>query len=105
MSLRPEPIRPVPEETARVARAAFPKGIAYTSLRDELGTIFEDGDFSDLFPSRLGHEPRDTRVPRGWQKVAGACARGARPGLAASWAPRLVTPPARPDGNLRNRAD
>ncbi len=52
MSLRPEPIRPVPEETARVARAAFPKGTAYTKMRNELGTIFEDGDFSGLFPRR-----------------------------------------------------
>jgi hypothetical protein len=26
MSLRPQPLEPVPEETARVARAAFPKG-------------------------------------------------------------------------------
>ncbi len=26
MSLKPEPIGPVPQETARVAKAAFPKG-------------------------------------------------------------------------------
>ena len=26
MSLRPQPLAPVPDETARVARAAFPKG-------------------------------------------------------------------------------
>ncbi len=29
MSLHPEPIPPVPEETVRVARAAFPKGNIY----------------------------------------------------------------------------
>jgi len=29
MSLHPTPITPVPEETARVARAAFPKGNRY----------------------------------------------------------------------------
>ena len=52
MSLRPEPIRPVPEETARVARAAFPKGTTYTRMRDELGIVWEDGDFADLFPRR-----------------------------------------------------
>jgi len=26
MSLKPEPLEPVPKETARIARAAFPKG-------------------------------------------------------------------------------
>ena len=40
MSLKPTPIQPVPEETARVARAAFPKGNPYLRLRDELGAIF-----------------------------------------------------------------
>jgi transposase len=53
MSLRPDPIRPVPEGTARVARAAFRKGNPLLELRDELGTIFRDEDFADLFP-RLG---------------------------------------------------
>jgi transposase len=53
MSLRPDPIQPVPEETARVARAAFRKGNPLLSLRDELGTLFADADFADLFP-RLG---------------------------------------------------
>lgn len=52
MSLKPEPIQPVPEETARVARAVHPKGHPYLTLRDELGTIFEDEDFIDLFPKR-----------------------------------------------------
>ena len=53
MSLRPEPIRPVPEETDRVARAAFPRGDnAYMRMRDELGVIWEDEDFSGLFPKR-----------------------------------------------------
>ena len=52
MSLRPDPIRPVPEGTARVARAAFRKGNPLLKLRDELGTIFADEDFADLFPKR-----------------------------------------------------
>lgn len=50
MSLKPESIQPVPEETARVARAVHLKGHPYLTLRDELGTIFEDEDFVDLFP-------------------------------------------------------
>ncbi len=50
MSLKPKPIEAVPEETMRVARAAFPKGNPYLTLRDELGPIFRDEDFVDLFP-------------------------------------------------------
>ena len=50
MSLKPELILEVPELTEEVARAAFPKGNPYLSLRDNLGTIFEDEDFIDLFP-------------------------------------------------------
>jgi transposase len=53
MSLKPTLIQPVPEETARVARAAFRKGNPLLRLRDELGAIFADADFADLF-SKLG---------------------------------------------------
>jgi transposase len=48
--LRPVPIAPVPPETARVARAAFPKGHRYLRLADELGTLFRDEAFVTLFP-------------------------------------------------------
>ena len=48
MSLRPHPLEPVPEETARVARAAFPKGHPSLTLRDALGTIFRDDDCTTL---------------------------------------------------------
>jgi transposase len=51
MSLHPQPIGAIPEETARVARAAFPKGSPYLTLRDHLGTIYDDGDFPALFPA------------------------------------------------------
>src|SRR5215218_1458788 len=51
--LKPSPIEPVPEGTARVAKAAFRKGNPLLSLRDELGAIFADADFADLFP-KLG---------------------------------------------------
>ena len=50
MSLKPTPIQPVPEETIHVAKAAFPKGNLYLTLRDKLGTIFQDEDFAELFP-------------------------------------------------------
>ena len=52
MSLHPDPLRLVPEETARVARAVFPTGTLYLLLRDELGTIYDDAEFADLFPKR-----------------------------------------------------
>jgi transposase len=39
MSLNPCPIDLVPPETARVARAAFPKGNRYMTMRDELGVL------------------------------------------------------------------
>jgi transposase len=51
MSLHPHVIPPVPAETARVARAAFPKGQPYLTFRDALGTIFQDEDFTALFPT------------------------------------------------------
>src|SRR5687768_16431150 len=50
MSLKPIPIPPVPQETIRIARAAFPKGNPYLTLRDHLGVIFQDDDFVDLYP-------------------------------------------------------
>ena len=50
MSLRPIPTYLVPEQTARVVRAAFPKGTLCLRIYDELGTIFCDQDFADLFP-------------------------------------------------------
>jgi transposase len=52
MSLKPSVIGSVPAETARVARAAFPKGNLYLVMRDELGVLFEDADFAELFPRR-----------------------------------------------------
>ena len=50
MSLHPHVIAPVPEATVRVARAAFPKGHPYLTFRDALGPVFQDEDFTTLFP-------------------------------------------------------
>ncbi len=49
MSLKPRPITPVPNETAWITRAAFPTGNPYLTLRDALGTIFQNEDFADLY--------------------------------------------------------
>src|SRR5688500_14219990 len=50
MSLQARESYPIPAETARVARAIFPKGNLVMRLSDELGMIFHDQDFADLFP-------------------------------------------------------
>jgi transposase len=52
MSLQPQPLGSVPEETARVARAAFPRGNLYMRMRDEFGPIFTDTAFAPLFAAR-----------------------------------------------------
>ena len=52
MSLKILPIPPVPEETARIVRACFPRGPLVVQLRDALGTLYGDDDFADLFPAR-----------------------------------------------------
>jgi transposase len=38
----PEPHFDVPELTAEIAHAAFPKGNRYMKMRDELGTIYSE---------------------------------------------------------------
>src|SRR5947209_10183144 len=52
MSMHPQPIPAIPEETVRVARAVLPKSNVFLLMRDELGTLYTDEDFRDLFPSR-----------------------------------------------------
>jgi transposase len=53
MSLRSQqPLPPVPDDTARVAWAAFPRGNSYLVLRDRLGAVFDDAGFADLYPKR-----------------------------------------------------
>ena len=50
MSLRPEPLPPIPDVTAAAVRAAFPKGNLYVDLRAEFGTLYTDQLFADLYP-------------------------------------------------------
>jgi transposase len=42
----------VPEETRRVAQAAFPRGNGYTRRRDAFGAVYDDQRFAPLFPAR-----------------------------------------------------
>jgi len=52
MSMHPQPIPAIPEETIRIAHAVLPEGNVWMRMRDELGTLYTDEDFQDLFPSR-----------------------------------------------------
>jgi transposase len=40
----------IPEMTVEVAKAAFPKGNLVMKIRDELGPLFEDQEFAELYP-------------------------------------------------------
>jgi len=54
MSLRPQAVESIPEDTFRVAHAAFPKGDnPILALRDHLAQLFSDEDFIGLY-HRLG---------------------------------------------------
>src|SRR5918999_4273186 len=48
--LHPMPIEPIPPETARVARAAVPKGNRYLRVADALETLFTDDAVLTLVP-------------------------------------------------------
>jgi len=54
MCMHPRDFSIVPEQTTCVAKAAFPKGNPYMTLRDELGVIYEDSAFASLFTSTRG---------------------------------------------------
>ena len=44
----------VPEETTRVAQAAFPKGNVYMTMRDQLNLQYKDSDYAFMFESHEG---------------------------------------------------
>jgi transposase len=50
MTMHPQTGYLIPAETERVARAAFPTGSPIMRIRDELGMLFADTDFTALFP-------------------------------------------------------
>lgn len=52
MSLQPVAEYCVPDDTARVANAIFPKGNIYIILASELKTFLKDEDFAELFPKK-----------------------------------------------------
>ncbi len=52
MAMHPSLIDPVPEETARVAQAAFHKGTLLMRVRDEIGVLYDDAMFASLYDAR-----------------------------------------------------
>jgi transposase len=83
MSLKLEPIDSVPEETARIARATYPKGNIYLQLRDAFGTIYQDTHFMELYPRR----GQPAEVP--W-RLALVCVMQSREGLSDRQAANAV---------------
>lgn len=52
MSMKSSGMKPIPEETSRLAKAIFPKGTLFMNLREELGSIYSDEAFAHLFSKR-----------------------------------------------------
>ena len=51
MALRTSQESTIPEDTVRVARAAFPKGKVVMQMRDALGPLSTNGQLTSLFSS------------------------------------------------------
>ncbi len=49
MSVRFQPLKPIPPRTVAIAKAALGKDNIVMKLRDELGTLYQDSDFAELF--------------------------------------------------------
>ncbi len=64
MSLQPQAAYLVPEETARVAHAIFPTGNLVMRMYDDLGMLFHDLDFAELFPAQGQPAEAPTRPRR-----------------------------------------
>jgi len=50
MSLPPETDLTIPQMTQLVAQSSFPKSNVWLKMRDELGTLFTNEQFADMFP-------------------------------------------------------
>jgi transposase len=62
MSLQPQTFSPIPEETRRVAEAAFPKGSPYLRVHAVLGSIYADEQFATLYPACGQHAEAPWRL-------------------------------------------
>lgn len=73
MSLRSPLGYIIPEETVRVANAAFPKGNCYMSMHAELGMLYTNPQFTQLFSStgRPAQDPAQLALVLVWQFLEG----------------------------------
>jgi transposase len=92
--LRPMLIAPVPHETARVARAAFPQGHRYLRLADALETLLTEPALLAVFPPRGPPAPplaagarHDPAMRRGTLRSPSAARRAPSPRLDGCPAP------------------
>ena len=67
MSLQPRTAFQIPEETQRIARAAFPQSALCLRIADALGPVYGDEQFADLFPRR--GQPAETPGRLAWITV------------------------------------
>ena len=51
MSMQPSTRQEIPKKRDASAKAAFPKGNVYMRMRDELGELYCDEQFAELFPA------------------------------------------------------
>lgn len=51
MSMRPASFQRIPPVTVRMAWAACPRGTPAMLIRDRLDVLFEDEEFTDLYPA------------------------------------------------------
>jgi len=77
MLMYPREWRPIPEETARVARAACPKGTLAMRLRDALSELYQDEQFKVLYP--VEGQPACARLSTGGGHGAALCGESHRP--------------------------
>jgi transposase len=54
MTWRSQSLPPVPQTTATMVKAAFPKGNLYVDLHTEFGAIYDDDQFADLYSTNRG---------------------------------------------------
>jgi hypothetical protein len=77
MSMYPRELGTIPGETARVARAACPKGTLAMRLRDALGELYEDEQFAALYA--VEGQPAYARLSAGGRHRAAICGESHRP--------------------------